>query len=103
MKGCAKFGEEEMALAEKHLVGDLKVFFNQSEYIIAATPLEASVIIQKTFGADHLNHEETGPLEPVPMDTMLTVFDEDEDESRKQTALDWIVEKGRGYLCSVDF
>jgi len=77
------------------------VYFNRLEFAVATSPEEAEEIIKKTFGDDHLDHEEATEFYAV-LDTMEIAVDTG-GEIVKKTAEAWAKEKKVGYLCSVDF
>ena len=77
-------------------------YHDDSDYVIAHSPEDASAIWAATVGESHDDNEYPWG-EPLPMDRALSVDLDDGRGSRRQTVAEWIAECGRGFFCSENF
>lgn len=79
----------------------LGVYFNGFDWVIAESAADASTVLA--------GDDEAGPLiaricwRKLPNDEQIVVWDEELENQRSQTALEWVQECGRGFLCSTEF
>lgn len=79
-------------------MGDLQVWTNGDDWVVAESEADATSIVVDLTGCDPTD---VGPWKALAGDSMLTVRDDDGGKEAK-TCAEWPAE-GRGYLASVNY
>jgi hypothetical protein len=85
----------------------MRVFKNDYETFVTPSFEELPRLFDATHGEgswEEFGRGQEGDWREVPLDKMLTIeFDEDDDpRERTQTVLEWAQENGPGYLCGTE-
>lgn len=90
-------------------MAELKLWYNDSDYVIAESPEDAWAVLEATMGVKPSDfspgcapewEERTKPLSILIDETgSLT----DSGNSITKTPAEWVAEKGRGWLCTTEY